>query len=103
MFPLTVSAAVVALVATPSLPFVLSQKRPPDCANDPVGEPKVTCHAVSHQNIPPVSVIHDASHVISEIRALFAHGEPPVIFTCPVISSFAHGEVLPIPIFQPVS
>ena len=39
----------------------------------------------------------------SEESTFPAHGEPPVIFNCPAISSFAHGVIVPIPILAPSS
>ena len=38
----------------------------------------------------------------SEVRIFPSHGEPPVIFTVPATSSFAHGEAVQIPTFAPV-
>ena len=57
----------------------------------------------------PVAVVfplniddHIARPTASEMRTLLSHGEPPVIFTCPLTSSFAHGEAVQIPTFHPV-
>ena len=42
-----------------------------------------------------------ANQLLSEVRIFHTHGEPPVIFTCPATSSFAHAILVPIPIFSP--
>lgn len=40
---------------------------------------------------------HVASPDASEVSTLPSHGVPPVIFTCPLTSSLAHGDGVPIP------
>ena len=51
---------------------------------------------------PPEGVCHVERPAASEVRTFPAHGVPQVIFTCPAISSFAHGVEVPIPIFPPL-
>ena len=57
----------------------------------------------------PLAVVVPENHedqeaipVASEVKSFPTHGEPPVIFTCPLTSSFAHGEAVQIPTFHPV-
>ncbi len=51
---------------------------------------------------PPEGTCQLARPVASETSIFPFHGEPPVIFNCPLISSFAVGAEIPIPIFPPL-
>ena len=51
----------------------------------------------------PVGVCQVASHVASDMSIFPAHGDPPVILTCPATSSRVPGLTVPIPIFPEVS
>ena len=51
----------------------------------------------------PVGVCQLASHTASDMSILPAHGDPPVILTCPATSSRVPGLAVPIPTFPEVS
>ncbi|MBT9168827.1 MAG: hypothetical protein DDT19_02175 [Syntrophomonadaceae bacterium] len=55
--------------------------------------------------IPPTPDIgaHEARPALSEVKTLFAPGEPPVIITCPATSRLALGVAVPIPMLPDVS